>query len=191
MKWTRFRPHLYTYRINWARGTSWGWWDEWDDTALQIQDLKSEPWRSAAEHALSFTEAPHNIEYLRVSGKKHFVSCKLEGQSGVQTRDLRLSKQATLTTAPGVPFLNSYRLSIQFYQKAVSVYLQSKQIHHFDGYFFKNVLLRPINIGGIEIEPSVSAHNLGVMFDKHLNMCENVNQICKNNTISFEQDRWH
>ena len=39
--------------------------------------------------------------------------------------------------------------------------------------------LRPINISGIEIEPSVSAKNLGVMFDKHLNMCEYVNQICE------------
>ena len=38
---------------------------------------------------------------------------------------------------------------------------------------------RPINIGGIEIEPSGSANNLGVMFDKHLNMCEHVNQICR------------
>ena len=30
------------------------------------------------------------------------------------------------------------------------------------------ITLRPINISGIEIEPSVSAKNLGVMFDKHL-----------------------
>ena len=34
-----------------------------------------------------------------------------------------------------------------------------------------------INISGIEIEPSVSAKNLGVMFDKQLNMCEHMNQI--------------
>ena len=31
------------------------------------------------------------------------------------------------------------------------------------------ITLRPINISGIEIEPSVSAKNLGVIFDKHLN----------------------
>ena len=36
--------------------------------------------------------------------------------------------------------------------------------------------LRPIRISGIEIEPSVSANNLRVMFDKHLNICEHVNQ---------------
>ena len=33
--------------------------------------------------------------------KKNFVSLKLEGHSGVRTRDLRFSKQAALTTALG------------------------------------------------------------------------------------------
>ena len=30
MKWKEcdFRPPLCTYRLNWARRTSWGWWDE-------------------------------------------------------------------------------------------------------------------------------------------------------------------
>ena len=32
-----FRPPVCTYRLNWARITSWGWWDEWDDTAIQIR----------------------------------------------------------------------------------------------------------------------------------------------------------
>ena len=35
------------------------------------------------------------------SGAKHFVSLKLKDQSGVRTRDLRLLKQAALTTVPG------------------------------------------------------------------------------------------
>ena len=43
----------------------------------------------------------HNIESLRVSGEEHLVSLKLDDQSGVRTRDLRLSKQSPLTTAPG------------------------------------------------------------------------------------------
>ena len=30
---------VHIYRVNWARRTSRGWWDEWDDTALQTQDL--------------------------------------------------------------------------------------------------------------------------------------------------------
>ena len=55
MEWNEwgFRPPLCTYRLNWAERTSWGWWDEWDDTALQTQDSKFEPWRSEAEHATS------------------------------------------------------------------------------------------------------------------------------------------
>ena len=55
MKWNEsgFRPPLRTYRLNWARRTSWGWWDDWDDTVLQTQDSKFEPWRSEAEHATS------------------------------------------------------------------------------------------------------------------------------------------
>ena len=54
-KWNEsgFRPPLCTYRLNWARRTSWGWWDDWDDTVLQTQDSKFEPWRSEAEYATS------------------------------------------------------------------------------------------------------------------------------------------
>ena len=51
---------------------------------------------------LSVTEAPHNIESLRVS-RKEALSLLLERQSGVRTRDLRLVKQAALTNAPGPP----------------------------------------------------------------------------------------
>ena len=41
-KWNEsgFRPPLCTYRLYWARRTSWGWWDDWDDTVLQTQDSK-------------------------------------------------------------------------------------------------------------------------------------------------------
>ena len=42
------KPLLCTYR---ARRTSWGWWDEWDDTALQTEH--STFWRPEAEHATS------------------------------------------------------------------------------------------------------------------------------------------
>ena len=42
MKWNEsgFMPPLCTYMLNWARRTSWGWWDDWDDTVLQTQDSK-------------------------------------------------------------------------------------------------------------------------------------------------------
>ena len=54
-KWNEsgFRPPLCTYRLNWARRTSWGWWDDWDDTVLQTRDSTFEPWRSEAKHATS------------------------------------------------------------------------------------------------------------------------------------------
>ena len=38
---------------------------------------------------LSVRDAPHNSELLRVREKKHFV--EIEGQSGVQIRDIRFS----------------------------------------------------------------------------------------------------
>ena len=60
--------------------------------------------RSEAEHATSRSQrllAISNIyEWAR---KTHFVSLTLECQGGVRARDLRLSKQAALTTAPGPP----------------------------------------------------------------------------------------
>ena len=64
-KWNEwgFKPSFCTYRLSWARKTSWGWWDEWDTTAFQTQNSKFEPWRS---------EVPHNIDSLRVSGKETF-----------------------------------------------------------------------------------------------------------------------
>ena len=56
MKW--IGPPLCRYRLNWARRTSWGWWDDWDNTVLQTQDSKFEPWRSEAEHALGHGGSP-------------------------------------------------------------------------------------------------------------------------------------
>ena len=55
----------------------------------------------------------YNMDSLRVSGEKTFVSLKHEYQSGVQSRDLWLSRQAALTTTPGPPpmivlYNNSY-----------------------------------------------------------------------------------
>ena len=50
------------------------------------------------------SEAPHNIKSLRVSREgTFFVSLKPKSQNGFRNRDLRLSKQAALTTAPGPP----------------------------------------------------------------------------------------
>ena len=65
--------HLCTYRLNWARRTSCGWWDEWDDTALQTQDSTFERWRSEAEHATSRSRRLPTIWNLyEWAERKHF-----------------------------------------------------------------------------------------------------------------------
>ena len=79
MKWNEsgFRPPLCTYRLNWARRTSWGWWDDWDDTVLQTQDSKFEPWRSEAEQATSRSRRlPTILTFTRGWGRNIFVSFK-------------------------------------------------------------------------------------------------------------------
>ena len=75
MKWNEsgFRPPLCTYRLNWAKRTSWGWWDVWDDTVLQTQDSKFEPWRSEAEHATSRSRRlPTILTFTRGWGRNIF-----------------------------------------------------------------------------------------------------------------------
>ena len=59
--------------LNWARKTSWGWWDEWDDTVLQTQDSKFEPWRSEAEYATSRSRRlPTIMSFTRGWGRTFF-----------------------------------------------------------------------------------------------------------------------
>ena len=106
MKWNEwdFRPPLCTCRLNWVRRTFCGWWDEWDDTALQTQISKFEPWRSEAEHATFRSRSLLTIvSFYEWARKKHLVSSKLECQIWARARDLRLPKQAALTNAPGAP----------------------------------------------------------------------------------------
>ena len=74
-KWNEsgFRPPLCTYRLNWARRTSWGWWNDWDDTVLQTEDSKLEPWRSEAEHATSRSRRlPTILTFTRGWGRNIF-----------------------------------------------------------------------------------------------------------------------
>ena len=74
-KWNEsgFRPLLCTYRLNWARRTSWGWWDEWDDTSLQTWDLKFKPRRLGPSRLPlgqgGFTQ--HGV--LQVDGEETFL----------------------------------------------------------------------------------------------------------------------
>ena len=62
-----FRPLLCTYRLNWAKRISWGWWD---DTDVQTQDSKFKPWRSEAEHATSRSHLSPKHTNERDSGAK-------------------------------------------------------------------------------------------------------------------------
>ena len=88
-KWNEsgFRPPLCTYRLNWARRTSWGWWDDWDDTVLQTQNSKFEPWRSEAEHATSRSRRlPTILTFTRGWGRNIF--CFLQtAETGNRTPD--------------------------------------------------------------------------------------------------------
>ena len=104
MKWNEsgFRPPLCTYRLNWARRTSWGWWDDWDDTVLQTQDSKFAPWRSEAEHATSRSRRlPTILTFTRGWGRNNFVSLK-PPRPGTEPRTLAW-KAAVLTTTLGPP----------------------------------------------------------------------------------------
>ena len=104
MKWNEsgFRPPLCTYRLNWARRTSWGWWDDWDDTVLQTQESKFEPWWSEAEHATSRSRRlPTILTFTRGWGRNNFVSFKPPGP-GTEPRSLAW-KAAVLTTTLGPP----------------------------------------------------------------------------------------
>ena len=103
-KWNEsgFRPPLCTYRLNWARRTSWGWWDDWDDTVLQTQDSKFEPWRSEAEHATSRSRRlPTILTFTHGWGRNIFVSFK-PPRPGTEPRTLAW-KAAVLTTTLGPP----------------------------------------------------------------------------------------
>ena len=100
MKWNEsgFRPPLCTYRLNWARRTSWGWWDDWDDTVLQTQDSKFEPWRSEAEHATSRPQ----YWLSHVDGEETFFVFLKSPRPGTEPRTLAW-KAAVLTTTLGPP----------------------------------------------------------------------------------------
>ena len=104
MKWNEsgFRPPLCTYRLNWARRTSWGWWDDWDETVLQTQDSKFEPWRSEVEQATSRSRRlPTILTFTRGWGRNIYVSFK-PPRPGTEPRTLAW-KAAVLTTTLGPP----------------------------------------------------------------------------------------
>ena len=83
-------------------GPVWGWWDEWDETVLQTQDSKLEPWRSEVEHATSRSRRlPTILSFTRGWEINIFVSFK-PPRPGTEPRTLAW-KAAVLTTTLGPP----------------------------------------------------------------------------------------
>ena len=73
-----------------------------DDTVLQTQDSKFEPWRSEAEHATSRSRRlPTILTFTRAWGRNIFVSFK-PPRPGTEPRTLAW-KATVLTTALGPP----------------------------------------------------------------------------------------
>ena len=127
-KWNEsgFRPPLCTYRLNWARRTSWGWWDDWDDTVLQTQDSKFEPWRSEAEHATSRSRRlPTILTFTRGWGRNNFASFK-PPRPGTEPRTLAW-KAAVLTTTLGPPPMNEWKND--WMQKWINEHLRTNIQH--------------------------------------------------------------
>ena len=103
-KWndSGFRQLLCTFRLNWARRTSSGWWDEWDDSALQTRHSKFKPWRSEAEHATSHATSrsqrlPTILTFTSGWGKNIFVSFK-PPRPGEESRTLTWKAAVLATT---------------------------------------------------------------------------------------------
>ena len=122
-KWNEsgFRPPLCTYRLNWARRTSWGWWDDWDDTVLQTQDSKFLAVWGRARY-LSVTEAPHNTNFHTWMGKKQFCFFQT-AESGNRTPDSGV-KGSGANHYPRAPALQPYATSP--WTKAEKKYIKSR-----------------------------------------------------------------
>ena len=102
MKWNEwgFTPHLFTYRLNWARRTSWWWWYEWGDTALQTHDSKlSHVGLRSSTLSLGLVGCPQ-YSSSRFSREETFCSLKL-GMPKQETNLRSLTFQAG-TRAPAL-----------------------------------------------------------------------------------------
>ena len=109
-KWNEsgYRPPLCTYRLNWARRTSWGWWDDWDDTVLQTQDSKFEPWRSEAENATSRSRRLPQYWLSHVDGEETFLFFFQTAETGNRTPNSGV-KGSGANHYPRAPALSGYK----------------------------------------------------------------------------------
>ena len=73
----------------------------------RTQDSKFEPWRSVAEHATSRSlRLPTVFNLHGGAGRKHFVSLKLKGQSGVFNPRSSIFQAGTTAPAALTPLLS-------------------------------------------------------------------------------------
>ena len=134
MKWNEsgFRPTLCTYRLNWVRKTSWGWWDDWDDTVLQTQDSKFEPWRSEAEHATSRSRRlPTILTSTRGWGRNNFV-CFKPPRPGTEPRTLAWKAAVLTTTLWPPPSLRDVRSAVEVWAWTLTAHINSHVIVKLD-----------------------------------------------------------
>ena len=96
---------------------------KWDDTVLQTQDSKFEPWRSEAEHATSRSQRlPTILTFTRGWGRNIFASLK-PPRPGTEPRTLAW-KAAVLTTTPGPPpnlILDGLGFSFEFPSRPLDI----------------------------------------------------------------------
>ena len=78
------------------------------DTGFEIQAL------AVWGRYLFATEASTILYLYEWAGKKNCVSFKRWGQSGARTHDIRLSKQAALTTAVGSHQYHYYNITLYY-----------------------------------------------------------------------------
>ena len=81
-----FRPPLCTYRLNWARRTSWGWWDDWDDTVLQTQavvtcpapaEQATRPPRSTFHHSIWASARRYDLWLIKHQEHLPWSQCRI------------------------------------------------------------------------------------------------------------------
>ena len=123
MKWNEsgFRPPLCTYRLNWARRTSWGWWDDWDDTVLQTQDSKFEPWRSEAEYATSRSRRlPTILTFTRGWGRNIFCFFQT-AETGNRTPNSGVKGSGAKHYPRAPALLIMKRIDLEQYPEAITV----------------------------------------------------------------------
>ena len=122
-----FRPPLCTYRLNWARRTSWGLWDEWADTALPTQEVRNLGPGDLRPCTLPLGHGGSLQYWIFTSNRGRNIWFFETWMSERKwARDLRLSKQVYLTTAPGPPS------SIVFYPWIMKeyMYLMTRSANH-------------------------------------------------------------